>query len=123
MPGRGKAYSLFLHVDRERIEIDAFLGAPGIPTAGRLYYGMRLAILSAFVLLINLPFGWWRSRVRKFSLQWFLSVHLPVPLVIAVRVFGGLGWEIKTYPCLVGAYCAGQLLGSRIFRRLPRDNA
>jgi hypothetical protein len=84
---------------------------------------MRLAILSALVLLINLPFGYWRSRVRKFSLQWFLSVHLPVPLVIAVRVFGGAGWEIKTYPALVGAYFAGQLLGSRLARLFARESA
>ena len=84
---------------------------------------MRLAILSAFVLLINLPFGYWRGRVRRFSLQWFLSVHLPVPLVIAVRVFGGAGWEIKTYPALVGAYFAGQFLGSRLTRVLTRNNA
>ena len=84
---------------------------------------MRLAILSAFVLLINLPFGWWRGHVRKFSLQWFLSVHLPVPLVIAVRIFGGLGFELKTYPALVGAYFAGQLIGSRLSRRPTRNNA
>ena len=84
---------------------------------------MRLVILSVFVFLINLPFGWWRGRVRKFSLQWFLSIHLPVPLVIAVRVFGGLGFELKTYPALVGAYFVGQLLGSRLTRVLTRNNA
>jgi len=83
---------------------------------------MRLALLSGLVLLINLPFGWWRGRVRKFSLQWFLSVHLPVPLVIAVRLFGGPGFQFKTYPALVGAYFAGQLIGSRLFRRVrPRQ--
>ena len=84
---------------------------------------MRLVILSVFVFLINLPFGWWRGRVRKFSLQWFLSIHLPVPLVIAVRVFGGLGFELRTYPALVGAYFVGQLLGSRLTRLLARNNA
>ncbi|MGD0662868.1 MAG: hypothetical protein ABSD38_32855 [Syntrophorhabdales bacterium] len=101
---------------------------PGLSVAFRQPDGyttttMRLAILSAFVLLINLPFGYWRSRVRRFSLQWFLSVHLPVPLVIAVRVFGGLGFELKTYPALVGAYFVGQLLGSRLTRLLARNNA
>jgi hypothetical protein len=84
---------------------------------------MHLAILSAFVLLINLPFGCWRGHVGRFSLQWFLSVHLPVPLVIAVRVFGGAGWEIRTYPAFVGAYFAGQLLGSRLGSLLNRNNA
>ncbi len=81
---------------------------------------MRLAIVSAIVFLFNLPFGYWRGHVRRFSLQWFLSIHLPVPFVIALRVFGGVGWHWITYPALVGAFFAGQLLGSRIVRRSPR---
>ena len=75
---------------------------------------MRLGIISALVLLLNLPFGCWRARQRKFSLQWFLAIHLPVPLVIAMRIFGGIGWHIVTYPVLVGSYFAGQLIGSRL---------
>ncbi len=42
-------------------------------------------------------------------------IHLPVPLVIALRIFGGLGFHFITYPLLVGAFFAGQLAGSRLF--------
>ncbi len=79
---------------------------------------VHLGIVTGLVFLANLPFGYWRGRVRKFSLQWFLSIHLPVPLVIALRVFGGVGWHFITYPLLVGAFFAGQLLGSRLIGRL-----
>jgi len=78
----------------------------------------RLMLITGLVFLTNLPFGYWRGRVRKFSLQWYLSIHLPVPLVIALRIFGGVGWHLVTYPLLVGAFCAGQLFGSRLVGRL-----
>jgi endonuclease/exonuclease/phosphatase (EEP) superfamily protein YafD len=66
------------------------------------------------VMLLNLPFGYWRARVRKFSLAWFLAVHLPVPLVIAIRFLLRLGFHPVTYPVLVGAFFAGQFLGGKI---------
>ena len=40
---------------------------------------------SAFViLLLNLPFGYWRAGVARFSRGWFLAVHVPVPFVILI---------------------------------------
>jgi hypothetical protein len=66
------------------------------------------------VMLLNLPFGFWRSRVPKFSFPWFLAVHLPVPFVIAIRFIARLGWHPVTFPVLVGAFFAGQFLGGKI---------
>ena len=66
------------------------------------------------VLLLNLPFGYWRAHVPKFSLAWFLAVHLPVPLVIAIRFIAHLGFHPVTYPVLVGAFFAGQFLGGKL---------
>ncbi len=84
---------------------------------------MVLLAAGALVFVINLPFGFWRSRVRRLSLPWFLAIHLPVPLVILVRIFAGLGWQLITFPVLIGAYAAGQFLGGRIIRALRRDSA
>jgi len=72
---------------------------------------MHLGIVSATVFLFNLPFGYWRAHVTKLSLQWFLAVHLPVVVAIALRLLMGLGWQLITFPVLIGAYCSGQLLG------------
>jgi hypothetical protein len=76
---------------------------------------MHLGIVSATVLLFNLPFGYWRAHAGKFSLQWFLAVHVPVLMAVSLRVLGGLGWHLVTFPALIGAYCLGQFLGGRIY--------
>jgi hypothetical protein len=75
---------------------------------------MHLGIVSATVLVLNLPFGYWRAHVGKFSWQWFLAVHLPVLGAILLRLSIGLGWQLVTFPMLVGAFFVGQFLGGRI---------
>jgi hypothetical protein len=74
---------------------------------------MLIAVILA-VFVLNLPFGYWRSNTRKFSLPWVLAVHLPVPGVIALRLFSGLGYGLYTYPLLIGAFFAGQYAGARL---------
>ena len=78
---------------------------------------MDLGIVSGIVLVGNLPFGWWRAHVRRFSWQWFLSIHLPVPFVVALRLFSGIGWHAVTFPILIAAFFTGQLLGGLLCRR------
>ena len=75
---------------------------------------MKLLYVSLIVFILNIPFGYWRTNVKKFSLQWILAIHLPVPFVIGLRLLSGLGFQFVTYPALVGAFFAGQLLGSKI---------
>ena len=75
---------------------------------------MGLWTVALLVFLINLPFGYWRASVRKLSPQWFLAVHMPVPLVIALRVFSGLGWKLISFPVLIGAFFLGQFVGGRV---------
>ena len=77
---------------------------------------LNLWAAALIVLGLNLLFGYWRANVRRFSLQWFLSIHIPVPLVIILRVLGGLGWQLITFPVLVGAFFLGHLLGGRLYR-------
>lgn len=76
---------------------------------------MALWIVAAIVFLLNLPFGYWRARVRKYSAQWILAIHLPVPLIIACRIFSGLGWHLISFPVMIGAFFCGQFLGGKIF--------
>ena len=75
---------------------------------------MGLWTVARFVFLLNLPFGYWRASSKKFSRQWFLAVHLPVPLVIALRIYSGLGWKPISFPVLVGAFFLGQFVGGRL---------
>jgi hypothetical protein len=78
-----------------------------------------LLFVAVAVLILNLPFGYWRAGVRRYSLAWFLSIHIPVPFVVALRLMSGLGFHLATLPLVVGAYVAGQLLGGVIRRKRP----
>ena len=77
---------------------------------------MKLWTVAVVVFLLNIPFGYWRARSPKFTRQWFLAVHLPVPVVIAFRIFAGLGWRLVTFPVLVGAFFFGQVAGGSLQR-------
>ncbi len=68
------------------------------------------------VFLINLPCGFWREGVRKFSFKWFLAVHAPIPAVVAMRLISGLGYQLWTFPVIIIAYFGGQFVGARIRR-------
>jgi hypothetical protein len=79
-----------------------------------------LVTVAAATLALNLPFGFWRAGVPRFSLRWFLAVHAPVPLIVAMRMGAGLGWRLSTFPLLVGAFFGGQLLGGRLRAAMKR---
>jgi hypothetical protein len=77
---------------------------------------MEVVVFVALItFLLNLPFGWLREGVRKFSPQWFLYVHLPIPFIIAMRI--GLGVPWKFAPLLIVIAIMGQFVGARLRRR------
>ena len=69
-------------------------------------------ILFALTLLINLPFGYARAKVRKYSFKWFLYIHLPIPLIFVARTLSHV--EFKYVPIFVGAALFGQILGGKL---------
>jgi hypothetical protein len=76
---------------------------------------MHLLFVTIFVFILNLPFGYWRANVRKYGIQWALAIHIPVPFVIAVRIFSNIGFELYTYPILIAAFFLGQYLGQYFY--------
>ncbi len=79
---------------------------------------MPLGIVSATILMFNLPFGYWWAHTDKFSLQWFLAVHLPVLFAFCVRSMAGVSLlHLATFPAVVGAYAVGQFLGAKLHTR------
>lgn len=77
-----------------------------------LFYTTLLAV-SAFVL--NLPFGYLRAASTKFSIKWFLYIHLPIPFIIALRWSFGVGYNAA--PFVVVSAVAGQFLGGRLNKK------
>jgi hypothetical protein len=75
-----------------------------------------LISISLIVFVLNIPFGYWRFNVRRFSTQWFLAIHIPVPFIIAMRILSDLGFGWYTYVFLVGAFFLGQQSGAQVMK-------
>ncbi len=77
----------------------------------------RLTAVVLATFLINLPMGWWRAGVRKFSPMWFVTVHAAIPLVVLMRLKSEIGFAWYTYPPMIIGYFGGQFLGAVLRRR------
>jgi len=80
----------------------------------------KLLIISIIVIAFNVPFGYWRINVKLFSLQWFLSIHIPVPFIVALRIYADIGFTWQSYVFLVAAFFIGQKMGGLIHRILEK---
>ncbi len=81
---------------------------------------IHLILISILVFMLNVPFGYWRANVKKFSVQWFLAVHIPVPFIVALRLLSGIGFAWYTYIFLVGAFFLGHQFGSVVMKWVHR---
>lgn len=84
---------------------------------------MKVLLALALVLVVNLPFGYWREGLAKLSPAWFVAIHAPVPLVLLIRHWLQLDWQLATLPLFLAAYFLGQWLGARAraARRVARQ--
>ena len=76
---------------------------------------LPLAALLLFALGVNIPLGYLRETRRKFSLAWFVLVHLSIPFIIALRGALDFGWPF--IPFTLACAVLGQLTGGTIRRR------
>jgi hypothetical protein len=78
----------------------------------------KLILITILVFLLNIPFGYWRANVKRFSTQWFLAIHIPVPFIVAMRILSGVGFGWETYLFMVAGYFLGQQFGSMLMKRI-----
>ncbi|PLX82198.1 MAG: hypothetical protein C0617_15010 [Desulfuromonas sp.] len=76
---------------------------------------LDLAIVLLFAFAANLPLGFLREGSRKYSLHWFVYIHLSIPFIVILRLVQGLGWSVV--PFTLACAVAGQLVGGRVRRR------
>lgn len=81
---------------------------------------MMILAVALLIYIINIPFGYWRSNVKKFTIEWFLSIHIPVPFVILLRLYTDVGFAWYTYPIFIGAFFLGQYTGKKIYASLEQ---
>ncbi len=77
-------------------------------------------LVAVLTFLVNIPFGYWRAKTRKFSKEWFLAVHLPVPLVVLFRLLFGVEPNLPTLAVFVAFFFLGQRVGVVLNRLMER---
>ena len=75
---------------------------------------ISLILAASIIFLINIPFGYWRANVKKFSLGWFGAIHTPVPLVVLLRKYLEFPGEGLVLIFFFGAFFLGQLCGKKL---------
>lgn len=78
---------------------------------------MTLFLVLIADLLVNVFFGYWRSNTKRFTLQWIMAIHVPVPIAIELRLLF-LGWSWIMVPVFVATFFAGQYIGGMTRRWL-----
>lgn len=73
-------------------------------------------VLIAFI--ISIPCGYIRQNYAKYSVMWFVLIHIPIPFIVLLRVKAGISWHI--IPLTLGASVAGQIAGGVVSRRRKR---
>jgi len=71
----------------------------------------HVAVVALLTFLVNIPFGYWRAKTKKFSKEWFLAIHLPVPLIVLFRILMGVHLNIPTLVTFVISFFLGQRVG------------
>lgn len=77
-----------------------------------------LLVTGAAIFALNIPFGYWRGNTRRWSLPWILAIHIPVPVVVLLRLWAGMGWELRCVGPMALCFLAGQYVGGRVRARL-----
>jgi hypothetical protein len=78
---------------------------------------MGLFFICLLIILINIPFGYWRTNVKKFSFQWIMAIHIPVPFIIVLRIYSDLGFAWYTYVFTIASFFLGQRIGAVLYNR------
>jgi uncharacterized membrane protein len=71
--------------------------------------------LIALAIIVNIPLGYLRQAVEKFSFAWYFYVHISIPLIIYLRIKSGYSW--KFIPLTLAGTVIGQIIGGRMRRR------
>lgn len=68
--------------------------------------------LFSLTFMLNMPFGYLRGKTKRFSLKWFLYIHLPIPFVLLARILSNI--DMTYIPLFVLAAVIGQIWGGKL---------
>jgi hypothetical protein len=71
-----------------------------------------LLLITLIAFVVHIPFGYLRSRSKKYSLKWFMYIHIPIPFIILIRIITNT--DYKFIPLFILASIIGQFLGGKL---------
>jgi len=80
-----------------------------------IHISIALISLLLFAFFSNIPLGYLRMGSPRYSLRWFVYIHLSVPFIIGLRIANNISWQMV--PFSIALAVAGQMIGSRLYRR------
>jgi hypothetical protein len=93
------------------------MGIPASAISPQMPWGL-MALIGVAALAVNVPLGYAREGFRKFSIGWFVCVHLSVPLIAWLRLSNHVtAWGI---PAFIACAVLGQIAGGKV-RRICRE--
>lgn len=76
---------------------------------------INLLTLLLFAFCANIPLGYLRETSPRFSVRWFVLIHLSIPFIVALRYHMDFGWSVVPFSVVLAI--AGQFLGAAIRKR------
>ena len=78
-----------------------------------------MGVIGVTALVLNVPLGYLREGQRKYSLAWFVYVHLSIPVIAYLRIANHVtSWLIPFFIlCAIG----GQIAGGRVRRHADKE--
>jgi ABC-type glycerol-3-phosphate transport system permease component len=70
-------------------------------------------------LIISIPCGYARQNFAKRSIMWWILIHLPIPVIVLLRIKAGLNWHF--IPLTLGGSVVGQIIGGAVNRRRKQN--
>lgn len=75
--------------------------------------------LIVLAVTISVPCGYARQNFPKYSVMWWILIHLPIPFIVLLRIEAGLDWHF--IPITLVSSIAGQVIGGVMYRRRKQN--
>jgi len=85
---------------------------------------MSAVTFAIIVFFLAFPFGFWRAKSRFKSRDWMLAIHIPVLIIILMRIYNkwhyhiGFSWISLIYNII--AFMTAQYLAGLIYKKYVR---
>ncbi|OYT17570.1 MAG: hypothetical protein B7C24_01895 [Bacteroidetes bacterium 4572_77] len=80
----------------------------------------NIILIMSLIVFTNIPFGYWRFKVKNLSFQWFAAVHIPIPFIFLFRIYLKVDHSWVNTPLMVLSFLTGQYMGIQVHKLLKK---